>query len=287
MKYKYEDMFGRNIGNITEEERAILRKTKIAILGQGGVGGGQTQCLARLGCEELTIADNGIYDEPDLNRQYSSDSTKIGKNKAQCVKEAILNINPDINLTVYDKGVTEENYKSIVDNNDVILNELDFNVLALARLVYEYAYEVGKPVITTPLAGIGAVSLVFQNGKSVSFDEYCGITKEEQNEKKMKFLIGKALYPNFCSYEAYNDKLILMLQGKSHIPSSAMAGHVAHSLGTMALINVVCRPERVRYAPCFEQVDLYDKKYYLGKYNWYTKLKQILKIMKYRKLLGK
>ncbi|MDH5493048.1 MAG: ThiF family adenylyltransferase [Myxococcales bacterium] len=49
----------------------LLARRCVAIAGCGGVGGATAITLARLGVGKFILADPGIFDEPDGNRQWA------------------------------------------------------------------------------------------------------------------------------------------------------------------------------------------------------------------------
>jgi len=59
----------RNIGPITFEEQELIRTSRIAVLGVGGLGGPLAENLVRSGCQDLVICDFDVFDESNLNRQ--------------------------------------------------------------------------------------------------------------------------------------------------------------------------------------------------------------------------
>ncbi len=62
-----------------EEDFAKLQKTKILILGVGGVGSYALDCLYRSGVSDITILDYDTYDETNRNRQIGSEA--VGESK--------------------------------------------------------------------------------------------------------------------------------------------------------------------------------------------------------------
>jgi tRNA A37 threonylcarbamoyladenosine dehydratase len=62
-----------------EEDFAKLQKTKILILGIGGVGSYALDCLYRSGVKDITILDYDTYDETNQNRQIGSEA--VGESK--------------------------------------------------------------------------------------------------------------------------------------------------------------------------------------------------------------
>jgi tRNA A37 threonylcarbamoyladenosine dehydratase len=62
-----------------------IQKSKILILGVGGVGSYALDCLYRSGVTDITILDYDIFDETNQNRQIGSDA--VGEVKVQVLEE--------------------------------------------------------------------------------------------------------------------------------------------------------------------------------------------------------
>ena len=62
-----------------DEDFEKIQKSKILILGIGGVGSYALDCLYRSGVSDITILDFDIYDETNQNRQIGSDA--VGESK--------------------------------------------------------------------------------------------------------------------------------------------------------------------------------------------------------------
>ena len=93
-QWSYAEAFKRNRGLITEEEQEKLRNSRVAIAGMGGVGGVHLVTLARLGIGKFTIADPDVFEVANFNRQYGATISNVGRNKAEAMAEAALDINP-------------------------------------------------------------------------------------------------------------------------------------------------------------------------------------------------
>ncbi len=72
----------------------ILEKSKVAVFGVGGVGSYAVECLARAGIGSITLVDDDVYSETNLNRQLYATLGTLGKPKTDVAKERILSINP-------------------------------------------------------------------------------------------------------------------------------------------------------------------------------------------------
>ena len=77
-----ESRYERN-GIITDDEQNRLKRTKVAIVGLGGLGGYVAEQLVRLGIGELVLVDGDVFNESNLNRQLFSTEAAIGHSKAE------------------------------------------------------------------------------------------------------------------------------------------------------------------------------------------------------------
>jgi tRNA A37 threonylcarbamoyladenosine dehydratase len=86
-----------------------LSEPLIAYAGLGGVGGLGFLSLVRAGIGKFRIADNGIFNIEDLNRQAAAFETTVGKPKVEVYRELARQINPNIEVEPYNEGITEDN----------------------------------------------------------------------------------------------------------------------------------------------------------------------------------
>jgi molybdopterin-synthase adenylyltransferase len=121
MPYRYI----RNLDSITIEDQLVLARSRVCIIGAGGLGGQIILLLARLGVGNLIIVDCDLFDETNLNRQALSSMDALGRPKAQVAKEEILKINPAINVTAYNKRLDKNNAEEIFIGAQVIVDALD------------------------------------------------------------------------------------------------------------------------------------------------------------------
>ena len=94
----------------------LLKDKKVLVLGLGGVGGYVLESLARCGIGNLILVDYDIVDITNINRQIIALHSNIGRKKTECFKERLLDINPLINVKIYDLFYNE-------GNKDCLFNE--------------------------------------------------------------------------------------------------------------------------------------------------------------------
>ena len=113
----------RNIGPITFEEQELIRTSRVAVLGVGGLGGPLAENLVRAGCQNLAICDFDVFDESNLNRQICT-IDDLGKRKIDVVDAFLQKIDPEIEVRKFFK-ITQQNIDAVLDGVKVIALTLD------------------------------------------------------------------------------------------------------------------------------------------------------------------
>ena len=85
----------------------------IHIIGCGAVGSTLAEMLTRMGCSNLVLYDFDIVTPHNIANQMFFDS-HIGLPKTEAITAILKNINPDINITVYEKGWNGEQLSGYV-----------------------------------------------------------------------------------------------------------------------------------------------------------------------------
>lgn len=144
MNFSYQEFATRNLGFVTEDEQARLRKARLFIPGTGGMGGTALACLARAGVEHFILSDPDTFEVSNLNRQIFSSVDRIGQGKAAAAKESLLQINPGIQSELWGLDWTAR-LDEILPRVDLVLNGCD-DAAATVQLMRK-AKEHGKTVI--------------------------------------------------------------------------------------------------------------------------------------------
>lgn len=164
----YQNMISRQKEIFSEEEQEILRTTPIVIIGCGGLGGTIIEQFVRAGFEELTIVDQDVFDETNLNRQVRSNLNTVGKSKVKITKSAMEQINPNINITDYDLTIDEKNISKILKGNKILVDAVD-NVYTRV-LISREAKQQGMVFVHSAVEKTMGQLSVFEP-KSVSYEE--------------------------------------------------------------------------------------------------------------------
>lgn len=189
--FDYAKAFSRNIGWVTETEQEILRNKRIAIAGMGGVGGGHLLTLTRLGIGSFHVADFDTFEIHNFNRQAGARMSTLDRAKVEVMAEMGRDINPELQVSQFDGGVTAENLDDFLDGVDLYVDSLDFFALEARAMVFAACAAKGIPAVTAAPLGMGAALLIFMPG-AMSFEEYFRLHGHSEDEQALRFMLGLA-----------------------------------------------------------------------------------------------
>ena len=107
-----------------DEIRIILQNKTVGIAGAGGLGSNCAVSLVRVGLGNLIIADFDAVSESNLNRQYYF-RDQIGMKKVFALRDNLIRINPELNLTIIDEHLNPGNIVRHFGKCDVIVEAFD------------------------------------------------------------------------------------------------------------------------------------------------------------------
>ena len=136
-----------------ESNAVKLRKAKILVVGLGGVGAYAAEMLCRAGIGNMTIIDGDVIEESNRNRQLPALVSTWKKPKAQVVAQRLLDINPDLNLTVLEEFLRDERTIEVLDNQqyDYVLDCID--TLSPKTFLIYHAVQKGFRVVSSMGSG--------------------------------------------------------------------------------------------------------------------------------------
>lgn len=103
-----------------------LANSHVMVLGLGGVGSFAAEFICRGGVGKMTIIDGDTVDPSNRNRQLPALATNHGMSKAQIMRDRLLAINPELDLTIIEDFVLPERISSLLDlNPDYAVEAID------------------------------------------------------------------------------------------------------------------------------------------------------------------
>ena len=254
--FDYDTAFSRNIGWVTHAEQEKLRGSRIAIAGLGGVGGAHLLTLARLGVSHFNIADFDDFDVHNLNRQAGAFMPFMGKTKIATVARMALDINPEIDLRLFPKGVQPQNVDEFLSDVDVYVDGLDFFVLPTRRMVFAKCREKGIPALTAAPLGMGVAFLYFSPA-GMSFEDYFKVEGHESQEQYARFIAG--LSPAMVQRDYLVAPEAVNFREKRG-PSTIMACDICAGVMGTSVLKLLLRRGSIKAAPWGMHFDAYHQK---------------------------
>jgi molybdopterin/thiamine biosynthesis adenylyltransferase/rhodanese-related sulfurtransferase len=107
---------------VGEEGQIRLLKSKVLIVGAGGLGSPAALYLAAAGVGTIGIVDFDVVDATNLQRQILHNIDRIGQSKVESARETLAALNPDVKIVTYDERLSAENVLQILSGYDVVLD---------------------------------------------------------------------------------------------------------------------------------------------------------------------
>lgn len=102
-------------------------KSRVAVIGVGGVGSWAVESLARSGIGHLTLVDLDEICITNVNRQLHAMDGQIGRQKTAAMADRALAIHPGCEVRVIQKFFNEKSAMEILDGGfDAVIDAIDF-----------------------------------------------------------------------------------------------------------------------------------------------------------------
>ena len=105
--------------------QTTLKNSSVLCVGTGGLGSPVLMYLAAAGVGKIGIIDFDMVDESNLQRQIIHGTSTLGIPKVQSAKARLLDINPYIEIVIFEEALTSENAIEVVQQFDVVVDGTD------------------------------------------------------------------------------------------------------------------------------------------------------------------
>jgi adenylyltransferase/sulfurtransferase len=121
------ERYGRQIilEELGLEGQATLLRSKVLIIGAGGLGSPVALYLAAAGVGTIGIVDGDRVDLSNLHRQILHPTPALGQDKTESARRTLGGLNPDVNVVPYQTVLTSANALDIIREFDVVVNGSD------------------------------------------------------------------------------------------------------------------------------------------------------------------
>ena len=120
-----------------------LKGASALVIGTGGLGSPVSLYLAAAGVGRIGLVDFDVVDSSNLQRQIIHGTSTIGQLKVESARAKLVDLNPDIQVDVYNEPFTSENAMRIAADYDILLDGTDN--FPTRYLTNDVAVFLGKP----------------------------------------------------------------------------------------------------------------------------------------------
>lgn len=120
------DIFNRARLLMGDDVLTIVQQQRAIVFGTGGVGSWCVEGLVRSGISRITIVDSDCVAVSNINRQLMATTKTMGRPKVEVLRERLLDINPDAEVTAIVGIYNKENAADYrLEDYDIIVDAID------------------------------------------------------------------------------------------------------------------------------------------------------------------
>ncbi|MDQ1166785.1 HesA/MoeB/ThiF family protein [Flavobacterium sp. SORGH_AS_0622] len=149
---------------IGEEGQYKLLKSKVLVVGAGGLGAAILPYLAAAGVGEIGIIDDDRIEISNLHRQVIYKTSAVGKSKAKEAKLMISELNPQVKVKAFSEKLSGKNVFNLFEKYEIIVDATDN--ISIKYLINDACLALNKPMVYGSIFRFqGQVSVFnYQNG---------------------------------------------------------------------------------------------------------------------------
>ncbi len=128
---------------VGEEGQRALKRSRVLLVGAGGLGSPVALYLAAAGVGTLGLVDFDVVDATNLQRQIIHGTRTIGKRKLDSARDRIEDLNPNVKIEAHETPLTSRNALEIIRTYDIVVDGTDN--FQTRYLVNDACVILGKP----------------------------------------------------------------------------------------------------------------------------------------------
>ncbi|WP_041974096.1 HesA/MoeB/ThiF family protein [Geobacter sp. OR-1] len=158
--------YQRNRETVSIEDQLTLLRSRVAVIGCGGLGGYVVEELARLGVGQLVVIDPDCFEEHNLNRQLFSLPANLGQAKVAAAQKRVAALNPAVTLLPLQETFNSDNGPELLAGVQLAVDCLDSIPVRLE--LAEVCEALNIPLVHGAIAGwYGQVTTQFPGDRTL------------------------------------------------------------------------------------------------------------------------
>lgn len=143
--------YRRNRETLSTRDQLALFRSRVAVVGCGGLGGYLVEELARIGVGALVLVDPDVFEEHNLNRQLLSSVARLGQAKVEAARERVAEVNPAVTAVAHRAALSRESGERLLSGSSAAVDALDS--VAARRDLALCCRELSIPLVHGAIAG--------------------------------------------------------------------------------------------------------------------------------------
>ena len=107
------------------EGQRKLKASSALVIGTGGLGSPVSLYLTAAGIGRIGLVDFDVVDTSNLQRQVIHGTSTVGRLKVESARAKLIDLNPDIQIDIYNEPFTSENAMRIAKDYDILIDGTD------------------------------------------------------------------------------------------------------------------------------------------------------------------
>ena len=140
------EFFSRSEALLGSEAMARLKAARVLVVGVGGVGSWCAEALVRTGLGHITLVDDDVVAESNVNRQCPAMVATVGRPKVEAMAERLREISPECEVEALNARYPSSSV-SCLKSFDIVIDAID-SVDCKAELILG-ATEAGVPLVSS------------------------------------------------------------------------------------------------------------------------------------------
>ena len=171
------------------EALARLQRSRVMVIGLGGVGSSCAEALARGGIGSLVLIDRDIVMPSNINRQALAFHSTLGRPKAEVMKQMVLDIDPHCEVftlqAFLDKSTIPEQLGSL-PRPDYVVDAIDTVAQKLAIAAWCQAREIPEVLAMGGANKLDPTRLRFSSIRETKMDPLARVMRKEGRKRGLK-----------------------------------------------------------------------------------------------------
>ncbi len=147
------------LNQVGEKGQRKLLRSKVLLIGAGGLGSPTALYLAAAGVGTLGLMDGDVVDITNLQRQILHTTADVGKPKVESGTRALKALNPDVNVVPLPMRITVDNVMDVIKDYDLVVDGSDN--FETRYLVNDACYLAGKTNVHGSIFQFEGMATVF------------------------------------------------------------------------------------------------------------------------------